>query len=424
MMFAVAIAALVLSAGLAYMVFYEDKSPTVTLSSGGQSIESVRVTEGGFVDVNWLEYTQCLLVAPEPGLNFAGWYTDPSCQDVFFRYTPIKGDTTIYAGWNDLSFTVTQSEPVPSEPNKLTCIFTNTTNSSGSMNTTWVISDSFKTSGTIPGTASGLGIAHTATLNMGMYDITMTVYTNGEMKRMVRNVVVGEDVGTKIEKTVNWAFEGSPYTLTYSMHVSEYIEFAKMNRDREFKIPQIANHVVWDIPVIGRIVNELKDIMPGGLSEQQQMNFIMLFLNGDRSNGYWESDSTYYRIPSIHPPAAESVEYYKYPAEALYDWAVYGNQGDCDCMAILTAAVARAYGFEDVAIIVLTNPNESEGHAVAGIKNGSFAPIARPDLTSITFFFQLDGYYASDTVRFQKVGELGSKYESSNWIKSVFRVTA
>jgi len=417
-MYAIAVAAIVMSAGLVYTTFYQDDNPTVTLSSGGQPIGSVKVTEGGFVDINWLEHTQYRLTAPGPGLNFAGWYTDPSYQDAFFKYTPIHSDTTIYAGWNELSFDVVQTVSASGNTNQLTCAFTNTTVISDEAYTTWTVNDSFKTSGFIPGTALGLGVSHTTTLNIGMYDVTMTVYSGDEKKSTVRSIIVGEAADAAVTKTVNWSFRGEKYTLTYSMHVSEFIEFAKMNRNREFRISQIADHTEWNIPVVHRIADDLKKIMPADLSKQDQMNFIMMFMDG-----YWQSDSVYFRIPGVHR-TAESVEYYKYPAETLFDWAVYDYQGDCEDMAILAAAIAKAYGFEDVAIIVLTNPGEREGHAIAGIKDISFIPVKTDDLTPVTFFYELNDYYACDTVRGQKVGELGNKYKPVEWNKRLFPVTA
>ena len=418
MLYVIAVAAIVMSAGVVYMTFYEDDRPTVTLSSGGQSIGTIKVTEGGFVDINWLEDTGHILSSPEAGLNFAGWYTDPLYQDAFYRYTPIHTDTVIYAGWNELNFDVIQNASSSGKPNTLTCTFTNTTAVQNEEYVTWTISDSFKTSGPIPGTAPGSGVSHTTTLNIGMYDVTMTVFSDDEKKSMVRSVVIGEDAGAAVTKTVAWNFKGEKYTLTYTLHVSEYIEFAKMNRNREFKIPQIAGYTVWDVPLVHRIVDDLNKIMPDDLSKQDQMNFLMLFMDG-----YWQSDSVYHRIPGVHK-TAESVEYYKYPVETLYDWAVYDYQGDCEDMAILAAAVAKAYGFDDVAIIVLTNSGEREGHAIAGIKDISFVPVADGDLTSVTFFYELNGYYACDTVRGQKVGELGSKYKPDEWTKRLFPVTA
>jgi hypothetical protein len=417
MMYVITVAAVLMSAGMVYMNFYEDDRPTVTLSSDGQSIGSIKVTEGGFVDIDWLEDTQYMLTSPEAGLNFAGWYTDPSYQDAFYRYTPIRTDTTIYAGWNELSFNAVQNNSTSAKTNQLEYTFTNTTAAQNGTYTTWTINDSFKTSGTIPGTSPGEGVSHTATLNMGMYDVTMTMYSGGEKKSTVRSIVVGEGADSAVTKTVNWNFGSERYTLTYSLHVSEYIEFAKMNRNREFKIPQIADHTVWDVPVIHRIVDDLNKIMPADLSKQDQMNFIMMFMDG-----YWQSDSVYHRIPGVHR-TAESVEYYKYPVETLYDWAVYDFQGDCEDMAMLAAALARAYGFTDVAIMILTNPGEREGHAIAGIKDSSFVPIESGDLTSQTYFYELDGYYACDTIRGQKVGELGIKYKPAEWNKRLFAVT-
>jgi len=419
---AIALAAAVMIAGMVYVVMNEDGRPTVTLSSGGQSVGQTAVTEGGFVSIDWLEDAESRLIAPEEGLNFAGWYTDTSYQTVFFRYTPITGNTTLYAGWNELSFTVTQSI-TKTAPNRLTCTFDDTTGTSES--TTWTIKDSFKTSGPVPGAAQGSGVQHITTLNIGMYDVTMTASVNGESKKTVRSVVVGEDESILIENTVKWKWSPDAsipavnYTFTYSFHVSEYIEFAKMNRDRDFKVPQIADHVVWDTPVVYQIANELKrlvGLMPEDLSKQDEMNFIMSFLNG-----YWQADSVYYKIPGVHK-SDFLVEYYKYPAEALYDWAAYGYQGDCDCKAILTAAVARAYGFDDIAIMVLTNPVEREGHAAAGIKDESFVPIPADELNPKAFFFELNGYYASDTNGGLRLGELEKTYSSSGWTIRAYSV--
>jgi hypothetical protein len=113
------------------------------------------------------------------------------------------------------------------------------------------------------------------------------------------------------------------------------------------------------------------------------------------------------------------VEYYKYAVESLYDKILYGGIGDCDDHAILTAALGKAFGF-DTAVLVITNPNEKEGHAIAGIKNDPAfdPPFEEPSPQPGASFKEVDGYYACETFRTSlklQIGNVESKYLGQGW---------
>ena len=423
---AIAIALILVIASVGYYLLTDEKDPTVTLMSDGDSIGSMTVTKNSFVDINWLEDIESKM--SKSGKHFAGWYTDPSFGDNYMfhlpenRYRKVTENISLYAYWNELDFVLT-TETVPD--NRIKCTFENKTPEYTDNTTTWTITDAFKTN--VPSTDTGPQITFkgsdddlTIDLRPGMYYVTMSADVGGETMSTTKAVTVkGEVVGN-----VKWDYnaDNKDLEVTYSFDVDDYITFAKMNRGRDFRISNIASFVMWDIGPIKMIADELKELMEiidPGMSPQDRINFIMIFLE----QGDWKSDSDYYWIkdvPGLHPNSF-SVEYYKYPAEALYDWILFGGPGDCDCKAILAAAVAIACGFDDVSVIVLTNPAEREGHAVAGIRDPGFVPLVI-DLSSPTFFYQIDGYFACDTGGDFKLGELANKYKKSGWLIRAFAV--
>ena len=430
---AVAVALILVIAAVGYYLITDEKDPTVTLMSDGESVGSMTVTKGGFIDIDHLEKIESTM--SKSGQHFAGWYTDPSFDDGYMfhlpknRYQKVKESFNLYASWNELDMELAfLSGLYKTDPtyvtNSISCEFKNRTPNYDTGTTEWMITDAFKTN--VPSTLTGPQITFKGSgddivkdLRPGMYYVTMSADVGGEKMSTTKTVTVkGEVIGT-----VEWDYtaEHKDLTVTYSFDVEEYITFAKMNRGRDFRISNIASFVMWDIGPIKMIADELTKIMDDkfpGMTDQDRMNFIMIFLE----QGDWRSDSDYYWItgvPGLHPNSF-SVEYYKYPAEALYDWILFRGPGDCDCKAILASALAIACGFDDVSVIVLTNPAEKEGHAVAGIRNPDFVQPAV--LSPGTFFYQIDGYFACDTGSDFRLGELANKYGSSGWVIRAFAV--
>ncbi|MCL1983821.1 MAG: hypothetical protein FWG58_00290 [Methanomassiliicoccaceae archaeon] len=430
---AIAVAVVMVVAAVGFYVFTDKKDPTVTLMSDGENVGSLTVSKGGFVDIGWLEDTE--LRMSKSGLHFAGWYTDPSFDDRYMFYLPanryqkVTDNFNLYASWNELDMKLMYPLGPSLGDNTVSCEFINVTSDFTPYTTTWTITDAFKTS--VPSTLSGpLGKPITFTgngdditfgLRPGMYYVTMSADLFGEEKTATRTVTVKGE----ITQTIEWTYNSVKQSVKYSFDVDDYIKFAKMNRDRYFRIPEISSYVIWDLEPIKTIASELKELMSKipNMNVQDRMNFIMLFLE----QGRWVADSDYYWIrgvPGLHP-YNYSVEYYKYPIEALYDWALFDGTGDCDCKAILAAAVAIACGFNDVSVLVLTNTSENEGHAVAGIRDPNFTP-HDPRLGS--FIYVTEGYYACDTGGSSKqgesfeLGELDLKYASPGWLIRPFPV--
>ncbi|MBM6939815.1 InlB B-repeat-containing protein, partial [Pseudoflavonifractor phocaeensis] len=66
---------------------------TVTFVSDGETYQSVNVTSGEAVSEP---------AAPaKEGYTFTGWYTDEACTEAYDFETPVTGDVTLYAGWEE-----------------------------------------------------------------------------------------------------------------------------------------------------------------------------------------------------------------------------------------------------------------------------------------------------------------------------------
>ncbi|MDR0778025.1 MAG: InlB B-repeat-containing protein [Methanomassiliicoccaceae archaeon] len=392
--FVIAVATLVVIGGMGYLYITDNKKPTVTLSDpDGSAFGFVPVTRTGYVDINKLEEIGSGLQERD-GLTFAGWFMDAGCQEPFYdsKYKKITSNTVIYAGWNTLKYELHQGNLVD---DKKHCTFTNKTDDAS--DTSWIVKDAFKTSNVPTYTGSE---TFTANVWLGMYEVTMTTYVNGEKKILSTT----ETVTGEISETVKWndySPNAKEHSITYSLDVSEYVEFAKLNRSRDFKISNIAKHAVYDSPAIEGIKNALMNLKTAdwpNMTEQERADLIASFVNSGLSQQKLPDGNTDWFYYKIQPPGVHiintSVEYYRYPVEALYDRILHGGLGDCDCHALLTAAIAKACGL-DSAILVITNPSEKEGHAVAGIKGDLVFP---PVVTGASNK-EVNGYFACETFR-------------------------
>jgi hypothetical protein len=373
-------------------------------------------------------------------LNFAGWYTDTSFDTPFYKFTVIKESTSIYAGWGEPLFTIWPTG-TPTVNNYVNCVLTNVTAGVPFESTSWKVVDAFKTSepraGTKPPSDTGPTVTSpsgdnpvwTVDLMPGLYEVTMTTTVTVGGEQVTKSITRTEKVEGSVSKTITWEDknESKWYTITCTIdYMSEYIKLAEKNRAREFRISEIASFVVIT-PTIQKIADDIKAEVSlkfsGTYTQQQLMNAIMSFVNSNP----WKSDSDYYYIKGFHKSHSEGyVEYYKYPIEAVYDTILYGSQGDCDCESILMAAIAKAAGFTEVAVITIVGPmnrpvSEREGHAVAGIK-GPFEKVAFTG----PFFLepgQYGGYFAAEGNQGKwPLGYIGSKYGAPEYEKKVWPV--
>ncbi|MCL2608152.1 MAG: hypothetical protein FWD92_06345 [Methanomassiliicoccaceae archaeon] len=417
---AVIVSVLVLFAGISFVM---NKEPAVTLNSDGKFLGSVSITRTGFLDLNQLESVEdTLRIQGNGGLNFAGWYTDPSFDAEFAlnKFQQFTAGTVLHAKWNSLDFTWEQEDQ---SPTRKSVTFTNTTPGEITETTTWTIRDAFKTSG--PGIET---IVYTntldanASLRSGMYDVVMKTTVDGEYERTTKTVTVNGILG----ETVAWRdYNGIMRQLTYEFDVEDYIKYAKDNRSRDFRFSLLPGYVTWWDPVIVKMASDLNDMLPNG-TEQERMNLIASFVNnGLSSNSPNNADHFFYKIPGFHTTDV-SVEYYKFPLESLYDRILFGGLGDCEDHAIITAAIARASGFE-VAILIMTNPSAAEGHAVAGIR-GDFTPPPPQNIAVLSVtasFMEVDGFFACETFRIGWnlwLGNIDDRYKGPGWVWRAFVV--
>ena len=430
MMIAVIVATLVVVAGMALLILPDDNKITVKLMSDDAVVGSETLSRGDLIDTDWLYGIEAELIAGESDLYFAGWYTDPnftrsyeitkgvqklnrSYESAFYDLMPINSSMTLYAKWSTLGFSMEQTNMTTTsggtgyDGNRETCTFTIDSDTTGTVQ--WIIEDTYKTSyrprptsSTPPKTEYNMTFAageYTASLPPGRYDVTLTV---GEEK-LTRTVIVEGDLYKKFVWDDYYGNTG--HVIECRFDVNEYLLYAEMNRRFVFRVSQVANFVLWDtpaieMPVIKKMANDLMEIAEGlGMDPldkdiQRSANLITSFVNlGTR----YEYDSVYYSLPRSGGGLEDlgTTEYYKYPVESLYDEILYSGAGDCEDTAILVAALAKAFGFEDVAIITFTQTSK-EGHAVAGFKDASF--VRPPEQSALGAYFSApSGYYVSET---------------------------
>ncbi|MDR0335366.1 MAG: hypothetical protein LBH69_05760 [Methanomassiliicoccaceae archaeon] len=425
---AIAAAAILVVAATGFLLITDHKEPEVTLSSNGVSLGKVPIAANGLVNQEKLrEFEDRLINQGSGDLNFAGWFFDNLYTKPFFRFTIMKESTALYAGWGEPMFTMQPTDPKPggTPPNRVSYTLTNTTETEFG-DTTWTLVDSFKTS--TPRTMSAPyfeksdrgptytspGPLDTWTVDLmpGMYEVTMRTVIDGDERTITRTEVVNDP----ISRTLTWnGYDYKTYTITFGIDdINEYVEYAKNNQRREFRISNIASFIVIT-PTVQKIadaiIREVELKYPSGYTPQELMNVISPFV----VSVLWASDSDYYFVKGLHKEHAEgSVEYYKYPIEAIYDTILFNSQGDCDCKSILIAAIAKAAGFQDVAVFTITGP---EGHAVAGIRDPSFVKEAQ---TGPVFFLDpddWDGYFVSEGNQGHwRLGYMAKKYESDEFL--------
>nr|MDP9177352.1 hypothetical protein [Gemmatimonadota bacterium] len=107
---------------------------------------------------------------------------------------------------------------------------------------------------------------------------------------------------------------------------------------------------------------------------------LLTFTREHRFNYFEEAQNTLQLVQSI-PYVTDHVslgvpEYWRFPIETLFD-----NQGDCDCKAILAAALFRSMGLRSV---VLLSP--VEGHAAVAVEGA-------PDYPGNQYFEWAGGRY-------------------------------
>ena len=107
MVIAVAVAAIIVLAGITYLFPSGDRVLTVKLISDGRTVDSKTVEKGDIIDP-WLQDVGDTLT--DDDLYFAGWYTDASYSTAFYGLLPIEKSMTLYAQRSGLAFTMTVTD--------------------------------------------------------------------------------------------------------------------------------------------------------------------------------------------------------------------------------------------------------------------------------------------------------------------------
>jgi hypothetical protein len=145
-------------------------------------------------------------------------------------------------------------------------------------------------------------------------------------------------------QTYSWRYDGRDWPLTMQIPEYLYLYYSKMDRAPVEDYSIYVTHPLDD-NFIASIATELEKQASGRhYDDEQEVNFAASFVQ----NLTYKEDV--------------NGEYPKYPVETLVD-----KGGDCEDMAILTAALLQAMGY-DAVLIRFSPPKEGDaGHMAVGV---------------------------------------------------------
>jgi hypothetical protein len=146
-------------------------------------------------------------------------------------------------------------------------------------------------------------------------------------------------------ETYEWSYDGHPWNLIMQISESLYLYYSKMDRAPVEDYSIYVTHPLDD-NFTASIATELKKQASGRhYDDEETVNFAASFVQ-----------NLDYRLEP------KDEEYPKYPVETLFD-----KGGDCEDMAVLTAALLQAMGY-DAVLIRFSPPKEGDaGHMAVGV---------------------------------------------------------
>jgi hypothetical protein len=194
-----------------------------------------------------------------------------------------------------------------------------------------------------------------------------------------------------ISKQYAWVYLGRTWTLTHEFAIDAYYRSRSLPRVESYTsygdyIQDPAND-----EMLGSLIAELEELaVSAGLDVWEKLNLIVSFVQSFRY-------------------ASEEGEYPRYPIETLVEGC-----GDCEDLAILTAAILRQMGF-GVVLLAFTR----EGHMAVGIR---VLPPGSGD--GQTYEWNGDTYYYLETTGAGwTIGKMPTRYTSAPDIIAVSATT-
>ena len=194
-----------------------------------------------------------------------------------------------------------------------------------------------------------------------------------------------------ISRQYAWEYLGRTWTLTHEFVADAYHQFRSLPRVADYTA--YADYILdpSDDEAIGSLIAKLEKLAgSAGLNVWEKLNLIVSFVQSFRY-------------------ASEDGEYARYPIETLVEGC-----GDCEDLAILTAAILRQMGFGVVLLAYM-----SERHMAVGIR---VLPPGHGD--GQTYEWNGDTYYYLETTGTGwTIGKMPTRYTSSPDIIAVTSTT-
>jgi transglutaminase-like putative cysteine protease len=181
-----------------------------------------------------------------------------------------------------------------------------------------------------------------------------------------------------ISRQYEWSYDGTSYKLTLPIPEDIYDYYSRMERAPVEDYSIYVTHPDDDAELVHPLAAELKRLaVQKGYDQEETVNFAASFVQ----------NLNYQLEP-------EGEEYPKYPVETLVDKA-----GDCEDMAILTAALLQSMGYDAVLIRFSPTNERDAGHmavgvAVTGVSGG------------YSYTYDGEKYYYLETTSPWPVGEM------------------
>lgn len=305
--------------------------------------------------------TATVTATTKSGYVFKGWSVDGGIVSTSstYRFT-ITGDQTVTATYgivHDASFTVTTTSSYAPTTLKVTPKY----NVEISDRTVRLV-DQIGSANMGSRTSSG----GTLSFQVGTYtaySVTQTItYTDGVTVTSTQEYVVDGKVSHsyswKYQKDewysilTSWFYNNKSSTIELDLSFAWYYEKLSDDIPRGYSAgkARMSDYVTSDDPVIISLASKLKEVT-SSMSDLQRLNCVLKFVQ-----------SFEYQYDSDGKGVAE---YYKYPAEMLWE-----QKGDCEDHAILFAALVDAMGYDvQLCHVVCYNSNGTiDGyHMAAGV---------------------------------------------------------
>ena len=225
----------------------------------------------------------------------------------------------------------------------------------------------------------------------GQYELLVKgTKTDGHYGVIYKSYIV-DGVSTNVYR---WDYKEESYSLTWELDTSVYRDYINTNVKRWPPNDDArAKFVNYNSGSVQTIAGKLSDLS-SEMSSLDRANFVLKFVQ--LCTGY-ELDHYYVN--------SDQAEYYKYPAETLFE-----GKGDCEDTAILYCALMKAMGYDVALLKYIGGEYKDNGHVAAAVAFDSVPNGTYYNKNGLKF------YYCETTSDTMVVGEIWTDYNKGTVI--------